>query len=207
MIFYSPLTKTEITLESKSGFFDDEAYEKRPSETESSDGDSEPHKTRPATSKPNVIVSSDESDVETKAQRKSRRPLIKDSSDSDEIVSPVKKIPRAWQNTSESSDSEALDQDLSDFVVSDDENHKKLKEKSQVVHNSGSDSSSNSGEENPQNRSILSQLAPELVQDLRRDQVLSKADFKMICKLFIMDQMNPKAGSIAFNTSLLKFRV
>lgn len=192
---------------SKSGFFDDEAYEKRPSETESSDGDSEPHKTRPATSKPNVIVSSDESDVETKAQRKSRRPLIKDSSDSDEIVSPVKKIPRAWQNTSESSDSEALDQDLSDFVVSDDENHKKLKEKSQVVHNSGSDSSSNSEEENPQNRSILSQLAPELVQDLRRDQVLSKADFKMICKLFIMDQMNPKAGSIAFNTSLLKFRV
>jgi hypothetical protein len=154
-----------------------------------------------------VIVSSDESDVETKAQRKSRRPLIKDSSDSDEIVSPVKKMPRAWQNTSESSDSEALDQDLSDFVVSDDEKQKNLKEKSQAVHNSGSESSSDSEEENPQNRSILAQLAPELVQDLRRDHVLSKKDFKMICKLFIMDQMNPKVHLTALNTPETKLRV
>ena len=114
-----------------------------------------------------------------------------ESSDSDEEKpSPAKRAPRAWQNTDESSSDEDMDKDLSDFVVSDEESQKKKpKEKTQVVHDSESESSE---EEKPENRSILAELAPELMQDLRRDQVLSKADFKLIIKLFVMDNLNPK---------------
>ncbi|CAG5087804.1 Oidioi.mRNA.OKI2018_I69.PAR.g11638.t2.cds [Oikopleura dioica] len=191
----TPLTKREIKLQTKAGWLDDEADEKRPSETESSDGDIEPFKPDShncSFAKPKVIVSSDESDVETKAQRKIRRPMIVESSDSDEEKPiPAKRAPRAWQNTDESSSDEDMDKDLSDFVVSDEESQKKKqKEKTQVIHDSESESSE---EERPGNRSILAELAPELMQDLRRDQVLSKADFKLIIKLFVMDNLNSKS--------------
>ena len=197
---FSPLTKREIKLQTKAGWLDDEADEKRPSETESSDGDIEPFKPDSPNcsfAKPKVIVSSDESDVETKAQRKIRRPMIVESSDSDEEKPiPAKRAPRAWQNTDESSSDDDMDKDLSDFVVSDEESQKKKqKEKTQVIHDSESESSEG---ETPGNRSILAELAPELMQDLRRDQVLSKADFKLIIKLFVMDNLNSKVMNKSF---------
>lgn len=191
------LTKEEIY----SGFVFEEANEKDNKERLSSDGDTEPeHDVKP--SLPIVNVSSDESDVETKINKTSRRANIQESEDSEGDEGLLLKIPftkpRSWKKVSSSSSSEDLDGDLSDgFVISD---HNTQKKESREKIENRSDSSSED-DEKPLNLSILSQIAPDLLRDLRRETTLVRSEFDMICKLFIMDQLNSKSIDKAYQTS------
>ena len=85
-----------------------------------------------------------------------------------------------------------LDKDLSDFIT-DDEKDTKVKTKNTSASSITSDSE-HSEEPSTPKPSILSQLAPELINDLKNNaSFLTLADFQEICKLFIKDNLNSKS--------------
>lgn len=183
------LTREEM----KSGYVLTKARVKHADASDSPDGDSEPEQPEV---KQEPAVSSDESDVDARVAKKKRIAKIVESDESNDekpteklespwIHKPRSELPRSFRDTSSSSDD--LDGDLSDgFVVTDEESQ-------HLVKRERNSSASSDTDVEPQNKSILSQLAPEMLSNLKNRTTLTKSGFEAICKLYIQDNLNSKS--------------
>ena len=105
---------------------------------------------------------------------------------------------------------------MSDFVVSDPEPTPKTRKKSRDESTEDSSryawffiflwqSKFSSDDEQPHNKSILSQLDPNLLGALRNDNSIRPEPFYTVTKLYIMDHLNSKTIDTVFKSTESEF--
>ena len=187
-------------------FLNPEAEEKKSDDSSSEDGDEEPSLIN-RNRKQKLIPTSDESEVEQQISKKRRRVNIEEDSSEDsssEIKTENDQDVKVEKQNSESeknlnSDSDSGDS-MDDFVVSEDDGNKTKPGLHSEESNSSSGSSSDeSVSSKKKNKSILAQLAPEVLTNLRNSNNLTWPLFQSIAKLYVKDCLNSKSIDQVYN--------